>query len=132
MGQPGGVAPDLNAVTDAQLATPLAVAASLVSLRRFRDLAMHAHAYRTAHILATTPGLGLGPNGNDLALAAGPLLAESDGPSSRQLGQHSAESMSQVDALLATTPYGQQFLELRRARRAPSFMTSGGRPGQWA
>lgn len=132
VGQPGGVAPALNAVTDEQLASPLEVAALLVSLKRFGNLSMHAHANRTAHILATTPGLGLGPDGNDLALDAGPLVGESDGPSSRSLGQHSAESMPAVDAPLSTTSYGLQFLELRRAVRGyGSVMTSGGTADQW-
>ena len=133
LGTPGGVAPELNAVTDAQLVTPLRVAGLLVSIRRWRELASDAHAYLTAHILATTPGLGLDPGGGDLAEQAGPLTSEADGPSSRAFGQWSGDSLAANDALLSTTPYGRMFLQLRAAQRGfGAALTSGGVGSSWA
>ena len=120
------IAPGLVA-SEGQITTALRVTAPLVAPRRFLALTSEAHAARAAHWLATTPGLGLGPGGGDLAEEAGPLTAEADGPSSRSFGAHAAEALSADDAMLATTPWGRQFLDYRRAVRGwGCFLASGG------
>lgn len=118
LGTPGGVAPELNAATDAQITVWSNVAANLCNPARWRTLCSDAHALLTAHYLATAPGLGLGEGGIDLGEVAGPLTAEADGPGSRSFGAvASGEAMTGEDALLATTAYGRAFLQLRRAQR---------------
>lgn len=116
-GTPGGVAPDFNGVTDDQLAVWTIIAAHNVEPNRWRNLASEGHALLTAHYLATAPGLGLSDGGLDEGEAMGPLSAEADGPASRSFGQFSGESLAAEDALLATTPYGRAFLQLRRVVR---------------
>lgn len=118
-GVPGGVAPALNAVSDADLETWSEVAALVVARQRWGGLTMRAHALLTAHFLAVTPGLGLGPGGGDIGDALGPLSAEADGPSSRSFGAlvAAASSSDPTEAMLARTSYGQAFLMLRRPTR---------------
>lgn len=118
LGTPGGVAPALNAATDPQVDLALETAALTVWPSRWRKLTSKAHAYLAAHILATTPGLGLGEGGEELPIEAGPLVSAADGPASASWGTTgSTEAGPAGDAWLATTPYGNHFLHLRRAQR---------------
>lgn len=118
LGTPEGVAPELNAATDAQVTTWSAVAAHVCSPARWRSLCSEAHALLTAHYLATAPGLGLGAGGGDLVEVLGVVNAEADGPASRSFGPVvGGEALSGEDALLATTAYGRAFLQLRKAQR---------------
>lgn len=120
-GAPGGVAPALNAVSDADLETWSEIAALVVAAPRYRLITLRAHALLTAHFLASMPGLGLGPGGSDDAADefAGPTTAMADGPASRSFGPvvSAGASADPTDASLATTPYGRAFLVLRRAVR---------------
>lgn len=115
------MAPQFASVSAEDLATWSEVAALIVARSRFRGLTMRAHALLTAHFLATTPGLGLGPGGGDEAAEAalGPLSAEADGPSSRSFGAvvSAGSSADPTDAALARSPWGLAFLALRRAAR---------------
>jgi hypothetical protein len=118
LGTPGGVAPELNAATDAQVTVWSNVAAHLCNPARWRSLTSDAHALLTAHYLATAPGLGLGAGGGDLEEFLGVTTAIADGPASRSFGPVvSGEALSGTDALLATTAYGRAFLQLRRAQQ---------------
>jgi hypothetical protein len=120
-GTPGGVAPALNAVSDADLETWSEVAALVVAPQRWRQLTSRGHALLTAHFLASMPGLGLGPGGSEDAADefVGPTTAMADGPASRSFGAvvSAGASADPTDASLATTPYGRAFLVLRRAVR---------------
>lgn len=124
------IAPALVAATDDQMNTALEVTAHLVAPRRWRSLASTAHAYLAAHWLATTPGLGL-DGGEDFEDVLGPTSAMADGPASRSFGQvASTEAVPASDADYLRTPYGRQFLALRRQQRGfGSFMVSGGGAG---
>lgn len=118
VGIPGGVAPELNDATDAQVTTWSRIAALTVHPSRWRDLASDAHALLTAHYLATAPGLGLAGDGLDLGEFAGVVTAEADGPASRSFGPVvGGEALAGEDALLATTAYGRAFLRLQKAQR---------------
>jgi len=118
LGTPGGVAPELNAATDDQVALWADVAAQVCAPQRYRGSCSQAHALLTAHLLRLAPGLGLGPGGGDFGEEAGPLTAEADGPASRSFGAVvSGEAAAWDDAVLATTAYGRMFLMLRRSVR---------------
>jgi len=128
LGTPGGVAPGLNDATDEQVERAVAEAALLVWPPRWRKLTSDAHAYLAAHILATTPGLGL-EDGEDPGDTMGPLVSEADGPASRSFGAlGSTEAVPGSDADYLRTPYGRGYLRLRRAQRGfGSVLVSGGR-----
>ena len=118
LGTPGGVAPELNAATDAQVTVWSNVAALTCNPSRWRLLTSDAHALLTAHYLATAPGLGLGAGGDDMVEVLGVVSAEADGPASRSFGPvASGEALGGEDALLATTAYGRAFLRLQKAQR---------------
>jgi hypothetical protein len=98
LGTPGGVAPELNAATDAQVTVWSNVAAHLCNPARWRSLTSDAHALLEEFLGVTT--------------------AIADGPASRSFGPVvSGEAVTGEDAMLATTAYGRAFLQLRRAQR---------------
>ena len=78
--------------------------------------------YLTAHMLASTGGIGGSGGAN-----AGPVTSESVGQLSRSYGQVNVGNGN--DELLATTRYGQQFIELRRTCVIPATVSCATYPG---
>jgi Protein of unknown function (DUF4054) len=74
-----------------------------------------------AHGIETSPGSGGGSGG---AGVVGPIISQKDGDLSRTYAYSSSSGGSSADSRLATTTYGQMYLDLRNSRAAigPMFV----------
>lgn len=123
LGTPAGVAPELNAITDAVHTVWLGIAATLVSTRRFRDETSEAHALLTAHLMTAA---GVDGNGSG---EAGPIVAAADGPAS--VTYAAPPTVDTSEAGLATTFYGRTFLEVRKRARGRGSGVVARRGWRW-
>jgi hypothetical protein len=98
-----GVAPEIT-LSSAQVQVWLDIAQELISLSIFKAKTSQAHALLAAHLISQSPaGGGSG--------AAGPIVAEANGPASRSF----ASTVTASDGTLSASAYGQAFLMLRKS-----------------
>lgn len=101
------VAPELASESDARLDLFLGMAARRCDAEEYGDLYADACIYLAAH-LVTLSSRAVGGGGG-----AGPVVAESAGDLSRSYG--AVVGVLSSDATLATTPYGIEYLNIRKS-----------------
>lgn len=98
-------APEFDSLPDATIDTAIGLAAQRISARAFDTLYPQAAALLAAHILAKSRGdaTAFGVTGAVTSVRTGDL----------QISAAAVGGLTGSDAILATTPYGEQFITLR-------------------
>lgn len=97
--------PDLAALPDPPIELALDQARCVIGVQRFGRCTCKLQALYAAHVLYDGDGGG--------TAGAGPIASEADGPASRSFAV--AYVVQPGDGYLATSPYGRQFLQLRKS-----------------
>lgn len=121
------VAPEFNAVTDKDVQPFLDISEPMVSKRKFNKLYDQALALLAAHRMKLA-GYGasvVGGSASDGGATAGFLLA-SVGEGAANVSFNTANINAADDSWYALTPYGMEFLNLRRICVVPITIASSG------